>query len=286
MKMIKVLAISAALILGGCSFYTVPPASKGKVLTTSGYQPEVLEPGKYTLYGRDSMVILDSSSKVYAEPSIKVKLKDKLTLTVNVKFSGRIANEPSVINTIFNDIVAGDDMFISFDEVYSVYGRMIIRNKTREIISEYTVDDVHANYKRISQELSKVIVDNFEDTPIELSNVMIGNIEYPQVVNDAIDANEERRLKIEKEEAQAAIDMTKKENELNLAKKDYEIEMTRAATIRDANKTIGEGITDDLLKLKALEVQKEMASNKSAVFIPYDSMNSVGVQNRMYNKNN
>jgi len=282
----KTLLLLTAITLGGCGFYTVEPASKGKILTTSGYQPEVLEPGKYTLFGRDDMVILDTSSKVYSENNIEVKLKDKLTLFVDVKFSGRISSDPSVVNTIFNDIVAGDDRRVAFDEVYAVYGRMIIRNKTREIISEYTVDDVHTNYKRISQQIADAVLLSFKTTPIELSQVMIGNINYPEVINASIEANEERRLAIEKEEAQAAIDMTKKENELVLALKDYEIEITRAKAVRDANKIIGEGITEDLLSLRALEVQSEMAKNKAAVFMPYEAMSTVGAQNRIYGTKN
>lgn len=288
MKLIKNLSKLSVLgvllgVLASCGFYTVPPTTKGKILSTSGYQPEVLTAGKYTLWGRDVMVLLDTSTKVYSEP-VQVKLADKLTLQVDVKFAGRLSSNPKIVNTMFNDIVAGSDMSIAFQEVYAVYGRMVVRNKTREVISAYTVDDVHVNYKRISQEVGIAIEEALASTPIEISDIMIGNIEYPRVVVQAIENNEERRLAIEKEQAQAAIDMTKKENELLLAKAQYQIEMTRAKAIRDKNVIIGEGITPDLLKLRALEVQEEMAKNKSAVFIPYEAIGSVGVQNRIYSK--
>jgi hypothetical protein len=281
----KLFIVSLVLLLGACSFHTVEPASKGKILTTSGYQPEVLKPGKYTLWGRDDMIILDTSTKVYNEYNIKVKMADKLTLLVDVKFAGRIDSQPTVINTIFNDIVAGSDKRIVFDEIYSVYGQMLVRNKTREIISQYSVDDVHANYKRISEEIAETLTIMFKSTPIEISQVMIGNIAYPEVVTASIEANESRRLAIEKEEAQAAIDLVIKDNELVLANKNYEIEIARAKAIRDKNIIIGEGITPDLLKLRALEVQEAMAANKSAVFMPYEAMGSIGVQNRIYSKN-
>jgi regulator of protease activity HflC (stomatin/prohibitin superfamily) len=278
-------ALLATLVLGmtGCGFYTVPPASKGKILTTSGYQPEVLNPGKYTLYGRDSLVTLDTSTKVYSE-IVDVVLSDKLTLKVDVRFAGRIAGTPSVINTMFNDIVAGEDKQINFNEVYAVYGRMIVRNKTREIISEYNVDEVHSNYKRISAQIAESIAVAFVTTPLEISNIAIGSIVYPSIVTASIEANEERRLGIEKEEAQAAIDIVKKKNERLLAEADYQIEMIKAEAIRDKNKIIGEGVTPELLKLRALEVQEKMASNKAAVFMPYEAFTSIGAQNRIYSK--
>ena len=50
MKFIKlILFISIIAILQACSWDTVPPTAKGKILTTSGYNDEILEPGKYTL---------------------------------------------------------------------------------------------------------------------------------------------------------------------------------------------------------------------------------------------
>lgn len=280
----RIFLVVLALSLSACGFYTVPPTTKGKILSTSGYQPEVLPSGKYTLWFRDEMVLLDTSTTVYSE-SIAVKLKDKQTLGIHVKFAGRLNSNPKVINTIFNDIVAGDDMSISFNEVYRIYGQMIVRNKTREIVSQYDVDEVHINYKRISQEIALSLSEAFVTTPIEISNVMIGDITYPSVITEAIAANEERRLAIDKEEAQAAIDMTKKENELLLAKAQYQIEITKAEAIRDKNIIIGKGITPDLLKLRALEVQEAMATNNSAVFMPYEAMGSIGVQNRIYSKN-
>jgi regulator of protease activity HflC (stomatin/prohibitin superfamily) len=282
MKSIKIMFLLAlTMSLVGCGFYTVPPASKGKILTTSGYMPEVLEPGKYTLWGRDDLITLDTSTKVYGEP-VPIILSDKLTITVNVKFAGRIAGTPAVINTMFDDIVAGTDHKINFNEVYAVYGRMIVRNKTREIVSEYNVDEVHKNYKRISAQIAEVVSKAFVSTPLEISNIAIGNISYPAVVTDAIQANEERRLAIDKETAQAAIDIVKKKNALALAEADYGIQIKLAEAVRDKNKIIGQGITPALLQLRALEVQEKMAENKSAVFIPYEAMGSVGVQNRVF----
>jgi regulator of protease activity HflC (stomatin/prohibitin superfamily) len=280
----KTLLLVLALSLSACGFYTVPPASKGKILTTSGYQPEVLEPGKYTLWGRDDMITLDTSTKVYSE-TVDVVLSDKLTLTVDVRFAGRIAGTPTVINTMFNDIVAGDDRQINFNEVYAVYGRMIVRNKTREIISEYSVDEVHKNYKRISAQIATTVEESFVPTPLEISNIAIGSIKYPPLITEAVEQTEKRKLAIAKEEAQAAIDVVKKKNEQALENANYDIAIIKAKSIRDANKIIGEGITPALLQLRALEVQESMSTNKSAVFMPFDAMSSVGVQNRIYSKN-
>ena len=132
----------------GCGFETVPPASKGKILTTSGYSPDVLEPGKYTLWGRDKLIVLQTNTNTYKE-NVQVVLQDKLTLTAEVRFRGRISGNDKIVNSMFNDVVAGEDDTVSFNEVYAVYGKMAVRNKTREIISKYNVEDVHKNYARL-----------------------------------------------------------------------------------------------------------------------------------------
>ena len=267
----------------GCGFETVPPASKGKILTTSGYSPDVLEPGKYTLWGRDKLIVLQTNTNTYKE-NVQVVLQDKLTLTAEVRFRGRISGNDKIVNSMFNDVVAGEDDTVSFNEVYAVYGKMAVRNKTREIISKYNVEDVHKNYARLSGEIGQVLQGALKGTPLEISDIALGNIAYPKVVNDAVNQAKERELAIKKEQAQAEIELVKKKNEKLLAEADYQIKITKAKAIRDSNKIIGQGITSALLKLRALEVQEKMAANNAAVFMPYDAMQSVGANVRMYNK--
>lgn len=282
MKYIKLLAtIIMVGSLVGCSFAVVPPTTKGKVLTTSGYSPDVLEPGKYTLWGRDQLIILETNTNTFREP-VQVVLADKLTLSVDVRFRGRIAGKEAILNAMFNDVSTGEDNRVSFNEVYAIYGRMAVRNKTREIISQYTVEDVHKNYSILSKKIGDALKIELANTPLEISNVALGNIAYPSVVTEAINAAKEKELAIKKEEAQAEIDLTRKKNERILAEADYQIGITKAKTIRDKNKIIGEGVTPALIELKRLDVLQSMAENERAVFMPVEAMTSIGAQVRMF----
>lgn len=267
----------------GCSFEIVPPANKGKILGTAGYQAGVLQPGKYTLWGRDKLITLQTNTQTYRE-NVNVVLSDKLSLNVDVRFRGRISGSEKVIDSMFNDIIAGDDNLIVFDDVYKIYGQMVVRNVAREVIGAYSVEDVHKNYNRLSKEIGASILNRLKGTPLEVSDLTLGNIGYPDVVTKAINAAKERDLSIKKEEAQAKIDLVKKKNERALAKADYDIEITRAKTIRDSNKILGSSITPQLLDLKRLEALKLMAKNQRAVFMPVEAMTSVGAQVRMFQK--
>lgn len=268
------------IFLSGCSFDVIPPAAKGKILTTAGYMPEILEPGKYTLVGRDQMIFLQTATAMIKEP-MSIIMQDKLTLVFDVRFRTRIAGDEKTINAMFNDI-APKDNWVSLADVYSTYGKMVVRNKAREVMSKYSVEDVHKNYARISSEMYKAITEGIAGTPLSVSDVALGNIAYPEVITKAVELAKKRELEIKQAEAQAAIDMTKKNNEKIMAEANYEINIINAKSIRDTNKITAAGITDHLLRWKSLEVQEKMAENKNTVFMPYEAFQSIGAQNRIY----
>lgn len=274
--------------VSACVPVTVPPAHKGKFLTSSGYQPEVLEPGKYIEGFREDLILIETQTSTYTE-HVNVILSDKLSLGVELRFQGRIQGSDRVVNAMFNDIVAGGDKLLTFAEVYAVYGKMAVQNKTREVVSKYNVDEVHKNYGVLSGEISDALAPVLDNTPLQISNVAVGNINYPKVVTQAIEQAEERRLAISREQAQAEIEMTKKKNEKLLAEADYEIKITRAKAVRDENLIIGEGITPQLLELKRLEVAEalaESANESSKVFLPIEALTSTGANVEMFRGKN
>jgi hypothetical protein len=122
------------------------------------------------------------------------------------------------------------------------------------------------------------------NSPLEVSNITLANIQYPDVIVKAIEAQQERKLAIETEANNQAVEMVKKENELKLAQADYEIRMTKAKALRDENKTTAEGLNSMLLEYRRLEVLESMTKNNNAVFVPYEGLGSSGVSNRMFAK--
>ena len=260
----KKIILSALLLIGmismtGCN-EQIPAGYKGKILDQNGWLPEVIPPSKVWVETTFTTVpqqlfLVQTTTKKYSQP-IKVLLKDKLTLTAEIVFRGRISGKDKVINAIFNDMQMNDST-VTTDEVYHVYGKMIVLNTAREVISKYNVDEVNTNYKRITVELYNAIKPKLTGLPIEISDVTLGNIGYPKMVTDAINSAKERRMQIEREKAQVQILLTKKTGEEQLAKADYRIKMMEAKRIRDYNKMTAEGITTQLLKLRSLELREK-----------------------------
>lgn len=283
MNMIKIaIMVVIASVMTGCGFYTVPPAAKGKILSTSGYSVDVKETGVYMLWGRDEMVVLDTSTQTMAE-NMSVKMKDNMTLQFQVRFRTRIAGNDQVINAMFNDI-AHESYQVTLPRVYAVYGKDVVQSVARSVVGKYNTEEVSANFDKITADLHSELVARMKNSPLEVSNITLANIDYPAVIVKAIEAQQERKLAIETEANNQAVEMVKKENELKLAEADYEIRMTRARALRDENKTTAEGLNSMLLEYRKLDVMEAMTKNNNAVFVPFEAMGSAGLSNRVFSK--
>lgn len=260
MKKILLLSLlTLSILFTGCNEQIVA-GTKGKIMGKTGWQPEIYPPSKVWVdttftFTPEKLFLVQTTTKKYAQP-IEVLLQDKLTLTAEIVFRGRINGSDAVINSIFNDMPMNDNI-VTTDEVYQTYGKMVVLNTAREVISKYNVDEVNTNYARITTELYNAIKPKLVGLPIEISDVTLGNIGYPQIVTDAINNAKERRMQIEKEEAQVQIELTKKNGQEQLASADYRIKMMEAKRIRDYNKMTADGITPALLQLRTLELREK-----------------------------
>lgn len=277
----KKLVIGVAMLgLVGCGYETVPPAAKGKILSGNGYSVDVKETGKYILPWWHNMVILDTSTQRFSE-NITVKMRDNLDLPFSLDFRTRIHGSDDVINAMFQDITH-QNYKVTLESVYSVYGKNVVTNAARSVMGKYRVNEVAANFDKISNDIQSEIKKRMVGSPLEVSDVTLAHISYPKVITEAVEKQQERELAIKTEENQQAIEKIKKKNQMELAEADYEIRMIKAKTIRDENKMTSEGLNPILLQYRALEVQEKMAESENKVFVPYESLNQVGVSNTIY----
>lgn len=276
------IAVAVSLTLVGCSRETVPPAALGKILSSSGYSTDVKNTGKHWLSWWEQMVLLDTSTQTISE-QVTVKLQDDLDLTFQVNFRTRIGGSESTINAMFNDI-KHENYNVTLPMVYKVYGRDVVHKTAREVVGTYYTKEISKNFTKINDELHKALLASMKNSPLEVSNITIGHVQWPALITEAIEKQQSRELAIQTEVNDQAVKMVQKENELKLALADYEIRMTKARAIRDENKTTAEGLNPILLQYRQIEMMEKMAENQNAVFMPYEAMQSVGAQTRIYSK--
>lgn len=285
-KFMSVFAMLAiALVLSGCGD-DIEPGFKGKIMDKNGYSADIRETGRVYIWGSESLVLLETSTKNFSVP-VSVKMKDDMDLDFKVNFRTRVSGSDKVLNALFNDIKPDGDYHgnraITLDKVYSVYGNDVVSNVARSVVGKYQVSQVNANYDLINQQLQEALKVAMVNNPLEISNVTVAEISWPKLITDAIEKQQERELAIKTEANQQAIEMVKRTNALALANADRETALTRARTLRDENEITSAGISDKLLAYRALEVQEKMAENNAAVFVPYEAFGTSGVSNRIFN---
>lgn len=296
-KILVAVCISiASIVMVGCGgSFEVPPAHVGKIIDSNGFSKELIETGRKRFYvpdfggGRD-MILLSTATKTPTEP-LSMKLSDDLTLGFSVRSRISVKNEPAILNGVFGNIepttqnINGDHYrVITLSQLYGIYAQMEIVEQARRVVSGYTIEDIQENYGRISSEIYQSVVTAIEGTPLRLESLTMVNIDYPDVVDDSIEAVKKRDLAILQEEAEVQRRLVEARGDLEVAKANREVELTRASTERDSNKIIGEGVTPEFLALRQLEAQMEMAQNKNTVFMPFEALNSVGAQTRMFSE--
>jgi len=263
----------------GC-YNTVPAGYKGKIMGKEGFQPEVYPPSKiwldqFATQTPEKLFLIQTTTKKYREV-VDVLLQDKLKITVDVYFRGRITSHDKVINKIFNDLPMNDNV-VTTDEVYKTYGQMLVRNTARQVISQYNVDEINKNFHRITVELYQALKPKLKGLPIEISDVVIGSIKYPEIVTKAIEKAKERRMQIEEEQAKVQIAVTKANGREQVAKAEYRVKMLEAKRIRDYNKMIADGVTPELLKLRELELKEKQLQKWDGVYPTHILGSSTGI---------
>lgn len=259
-KLLLIPALAFTVLLTGC-YEQVPAGHQGKIMGKTGFQPEIYPPSKVWLEEfmtttPEKLYLVETTTRKYTE-QVNVKLsEEKLTINLDVNFRGRITSNENVINSIFNDLPM-DDRVVTTTEVYQTYGKQLVMNTTRAVVSKYNVDDLPKNYDRISKEIYLALAPKLQGLPIELSDITIGQVDYPDVVEESIRLATQKRMAIEEEQAKVQIKLTEAAGREELAKAEYNIKMMEGKRIRDYNEITSKGITPDLIRLRELELREK-----------------------------
>ncbi|UXM84050.1 SPFH domain-containing protein [Methanococcus aeolicus] len=134
-----------------------------------------------------------------------------------------------------------------------------IRAKVRDIISEYSTDELYGEKRtEVQQKINTEIDKEFNDKGIIVTAVLIRNIDLPQQVEQAI----ERKMKSKQEAEQMKY-------EVQRAKTEAEKKIVEAQGQANATRILAKAIREnpEILEYKKLDALKEMASNDNKVFI-------------------
>ncbi len=115
------------------------------------------------------------------------------------------------------------------------------------------------NRENIASEVTQKLQGYLETTPFSTTNVVVGNINYPEIVATAV----EKKLAAQQL-------LSEKATQKEIAQKDAEIRVEEAKGIAEAQKIINTTLTSNYLQHEAINAQLKMAEspNHTTVYIP------------------
>jgi len=193
---------------------------------------------------------------------------------INVDF------RPQTINEDFK-ILARDDLNVTFrfqgvfkvnegtiQDVVEKYGGQVwykrfvkepFRSFVRDSVQVYDSREIKTKREVIANQVQTKLTHHLQGTPFVLVKLVVGNIDYPKAVAEAV----EKKLAAEQE-------LEKKAIEKKIAVKNAEIRVEEAKGIAQAQKIINTTLTKNYLQHEAINAQLQMADspNHTTVYIP------------------
>ena len=142
---------------------------------------------------------------------------------------------------------------------YQNYIEQPLRTFARDEVQKLNGLDVKDNITDIGAKITQRIKDVARNTPFEISSVVIGNIQYPPEIADAVSKKLAATQELEQRTTQNLI-----------AQKDAEKRLIEAAWIAKAMEVVQQKLTPLYLQHEAIEAQKLMVGspNHTTIYIP------------------
>lgn len=192
-----------------------------------------------------------------------------------------VAVNPGKIDEIYEKIAPSGGK-ISFDSLYNTYARPIIRDEVRQIMAEYSINEVASSREKISGELFDKVTKAMEGTALSVKRFGLADVQFPEIITKAKEAAAERREQIEREKAQFEIQKVQLERALEEARMTRAIEKEKAEASREVNEILAKSVTDKFLSYRSLEVLERMAASENKVFVPVEALGSIGLQQTVF----
>lgn len=250
--------ILAGAVLGGLTACTNPSTPAGqegyvyekpRVFGEGGYQGSMVGPANFGMsLLRNEVINIDMRPNTYTE-TFQILANDDLNIRFD--FHAVISIETGSVKTVIEQF-GGENW-------YQRFVRETFRTYVRDIVQKYDSGELKTNREKIALEVTVRLQKYLSATPFNLANVVVGNINYPAIVANAV----EKKLAAQQL-------LSEKETQKEIARKDAEIRVEEAKGIAQAQKIINATLTPNYLQHEAINAQIKMAEspNHTTVYIP------------------
>jgi hypothetical protein len=270
--LLSALLVFVASGLMGCNpVVDIPPGYTGVEYEIPFYRSEgggwkdgVLTPGRHVLEGRNSCAVTTNIRPMIWElNAIQVRMSDELNVAFDVKLTTQIkAGMGNDLIRTYATAKSEPGAITESTDYYKIIAP-VFETVTRSRLSSEPSMDIASKRTAVADDILINIVAELEGQPIleylDFQRVTIGNIDYPEAVDKAIERRAEAQAKLEE-----------KEHELATAKKDAEIKRVEAEGIAAAQAIIDKTLTREYLTHEWIEALEATAQteNTTIIYVP------------------
>jgi regulator of protease activity HflC (stomatin/prohibitin superfamily) len=163
----------------------------------------------------------------------------------------------------YSTLQQGDNPDRIVQLAYANFIREPLRTYARDEVQKYKGLEVKDNITPIGEAILRRIKELTENTPFEVRSVVVGNIQYPAEVADAV----ARKLA-------AVQELERKTTEIEITSREKEKRIIEAEGIARATEIISQRLTSPYLQYEAIKAQREMinSNNHTTIYIPVGPM--------------
>jgi regulator of protease activity HflC (stomatin/prohibitin superfamily) len=190
-----------------------------------------------------------------------VLTSDKLTVSFRAHTIFRV--RPDRVKEFMEQYTTLGDSKDQVQFAFANYLKEPLRTEIRVAVAHYDAFALNENIGKINNEVTAWAEARVKDTPFQVMNVVVGNIQFPTVVTQAVTAKLAAAQELETRSTQVAI-----------ARKDAEKRVVEAEGIAKATQIIQQRLTPLYIQHEAIEAQKLMVNsqNHTTIYIPVGPM--------------
>lgn len=273
--------------LPGCMCGRVVPPGKVVIVLEPSGDTEIYTEGVYYSYGRDKLYFVDQKLKAFQEGDMKILCADDINMDVDIKAVLSFDVSDEKMEFIKKKVPAvkveeGDihGMELQLEQFYKMAVQSIVRGTARNIISKLKTDDIRPQREQLEKEIQASVKKRVEELgyPLNISAVLISNIDYPKSVTDQREAIKKAQLEDEKKAAEAEAMLAQAKREVAIEQEKAKVRMVKAQAQADENEILTKSLTPQFLMWRQLEVMEESAAKLAAgasntiFMMPYATM--------------
>jgi regulator of protease activity HflC (stomatin/prohibitin superfamily) len=242
-------------LLCGCTNPFTPAGHEGyvyedpRVFGKGGFQGTLKGPANFGVSPwRNRVINIDMRPQTFRE---KFRILTADDLNVSFSFHSVLDIRGGTVQKVVEQYGA--------ENWYERFLQKPLRTYVRESVQSFTSAEIKQNRNEVADRVETRVGKYLEKTPFRVIDVVVGNIDYPEVVTRAVEAKLAAQQLLQEKETQKEI-----------ARRDAEIRIEEARGIAEAQRIINSTLTPNYLQHEAIQAQRVMANapNHTTVYIP------------------